>query len=159
MSGKCTSSFKVLIPCYVLLDVLINPFFFFFYKPDPCVHWCRILRNTNPGLLMMEWVWSAMCSQPMTVDSPTPPCAERWMVCYACDCIVEKDRGVRWLRQATSCSPCLHFLCMSRLQQEKGHSWITTAESCGFYVFFTQSGHLDFNITLSSSFCRILSCQ
>lgn len=68
----------------------------FFCKPDPRLPLCRMLLKTIPGSLMLEWVWSAMCSQPLTVDSPTPPCAEHWMVCSVCACILEEDRKVRW---------------------------------------------------------------
>lgn len=67
-----------------------------FRMPDPCVHLCRKLWKTNPGSLMMEWVWSVMCLQPMAVDSLTPPYAEHWMVCSDCACILEEDRVVRW---------------------------------------------------------------
>lgn len=73
----------------------INPFF---CKPDPCVPLCWILWKTNPGSQIMEWVWSAMCSQPMTADWPAPPCAAPLDGLFRSGCarILEENCGVRW---------------------------------------------------------------
>lgn len=56
------------------------------------------------------WVWSTMCSPPMTVDRMTPPCSQYWMPFLW---LFHGGGGGQMLEQAASCSPCLNFLCMS----------------------------------------------
>lgn len=55
-----------------------------------------------------------------------------------CLCLYPRggQRGGQMVKQATSCLPCLHFLCLWRLQQEEGHRWLMRAKPCHVYVFY-----------------------
>lgn len=80
---------------------------------------CLILRRINPTRQTTGWVWSAMCSPPMTVAWLAPPCAALWMVCAR---ILEESGGVRWWKQAASCS-LSWFFCLQGCNRKTCDSW------------------------------------
>lgn len=63
----------------------------------------------------MEWVWSAMWSQPMRAKGPAPLCAELW---WPASCRRTRGSDGEAGHQLLSSPP--------RLQQEEGHCWIMT---------------------------------
>lgn len=81
---------------------------------------------------MLEWVWSAICSQPMMVDSLNPPCL--WSALCMCVC-------VSWRRTGGSHGEAGHQLLSSPLlalllSDSAGHCWLMRADPFHFYVYW-----------------------
>lgn len=76
------------------------------------------LASVNKLSRMMEWVWWAMCSPPVTVDCPDPPWADLWMVCFVSAHIFRWQLWAQMVKEDTSC--CLPSL---SLFSKSGAGW------------------------------------
>lgn len=119
---------------------------------------------------MMEWVWSAMCSQPMTADWPTPPCAAPLDGLFRSGCarILEENCGVRW-RSRPPAALLAFIFSVSKARAARGpllkgyimSLFDSPCLSMFSFLFLTQSVNLgtDPKVDISAYYLPLSSCS